>query len=196
MARRTDIGLHVVTKGRAKGAGGITWAEFVDRVAAQARRSGSRRGNADNMTNAGNIDTLWGQPIPKDRQCAFTWSKGDKMGKRCGNWAMKGATRCRAHGGYRQNPDHPATARRLNDILTLDAHKRAVNELRSAPHDARRAVEEALQAVQVPLRPVTVLQGIEALQMDDGGRAWRRFIRQASTAKPSEGKKARRSQLR
>lgn len=188
---RRNIGLYVYTNGRSV-TSGSTWAEFVERVAAAAKPKSNRPGNTATLSHAGDASSLWGEPIPADRRCTFTHRKGDNAGKRCGNWAMKGAKRCRAHGGYRQNPEHPATARRLADVLAVDLTRKARATLRDADPRARSAVEQALTEIQIPRRPETVLQGIEALQADDGGRAWRRFLQQAKAACPSQGMQARR----
>jgi hypothetical protein len=194
--RRLDIGLHVITNGKHVSRGVLPWSEFIDRVTeAASKPKSAQRGIPSNMTNAANIESLWGKPIPKDRQCSFVHSRGDKKGKRCGAWAMKGATRCVRHGGYRQNPTHPATVRKLQDALAVDVSRRATASLRQTDPHARRAVEDALRASEIPLRAATILQGVEAYQMDDNGKAWRRFLEQAKKAKPSEGLRARRRQM-
>lgn len=181
--RHNRIGLYIIKDGEHIEAD--TFPEFVRKVeaaAAKPRKGGT--GNRDNLMKRTDGEHFW--PIREDRRCAFTHTKGDKAGKRCGAWAMRGGTRCARHGGYRECPEHPATIRRLGIIQHQHAQSLARKQVRRAPHKIRQQVETALQHQGLPLSPVTVLQGIDALQMDDAGKAWRRFIEHAKAAAPAK----------
>lgn len=193
---KQHVGLYITTNGKHDPRNG-KFADFVKKVeaAAAAKPAKIKRTNTHRLKNAGNPAGLWDKPIPDDKRCEFVWSKGPKKGERCRRWAMKGGTRCVSHGGYREQPDHPATIRRLGMIQAQGARALANKQLRQAPHKLRHTVEEALRAEGLPLAPETILQGIEAIEQDDAGRAWRRFIKAARLSAPTGELRARKKKL-
>jgi hypothetical protein len=181
---QSRLGLYIVTDG--KNVETDTFTEFVHKVEAAAAKPKKARGtgNQANLLNGTDGEYFW--PIREDRRCAFTHTKGDRAGKRCGAWSMRNGTRCARHGGYREQPDHPATIRRLALIQHQQAKSIANKELRRAPPKTRHTVEQALELEGLPLSPSTVLQGVQAYIIDDNGKAWRRFIAAAIAGKPKK----------
>jgi hypothetical protein len=186
------VGLKVVKNGK-NVSGPIK--PFLARVQAaaikQAKNKNHPGGPVENMKPF-DPAWLWAQPIPDHKRCDFTFSDTarnrakDRVGNRCGRWAMDGATRCPSHGGYRQNPEHKATVRRLADVEALARDSAALAVIRNAnPHDAQH-VKSTMQQRGLPLSPQTIAQGIDALTHDDNGKAWRRFIKQATAPKPQQ----------
>lgn len=168
----------------------MNWDEFTARVIEAASKT---RGNPDPSGNRKLTKvSLYKKPTP-DKQCDFTSSK---TGKRCGNWAMKGAQRCNVHGGYRQNPEHPGTVKRLGDILNTVTERRASKAIYHTNPKTRAYVEQSLRGEALPLTPTVVKEGIHAYEKDDNGRAYRRWLANAIKHKPQEGKRARKTQLR
>jgi hypothetical protein len=113
-------------------------------------------------------------PAPDEKRCAH--HKKHAGGERCRNYAVKGATHCHKHGGLRQNPRHPAAARLLLSGA-LDAFERDENawkEIRQNP--ARGAARSALLPYIRNPRADLVRDAINALALDDGGKAWRRLV--------------------
>lgn len=170
---------------------------FLKRVQAAAAKRGkpkTGKGNPQNLKK-GDTSPLWAQPIPDKRQCDHIYSdsarnreKG-RAGKRCASWAMHGASRCRAHGGYRQNPEHPATIRRLADIEMMHAAAQArIAIARADPHTAQH-VKTSIESRGLPLSPQTIADGINALERDDNGKAWRRYLEQLTA--PTTEQRAR-----
>lgn len=115
------------------------------------------------------------------RHCDAINSKGDP----CRAPAMRGATRCQAHGGRRQNPAHPSNIARLLDgrmgqWVEGDRVKRVWSE---AEPEAQRAVIAA--EAQSPhyhcraIRQVNRAKGIEAHRAAKRGdpTQWTQWIR-------------------
>lgn len=157
-------------------------------AAALKRSKGNGKGNPD--LPVGDPVHLWGKPIPKNRRCTFVSSSRDpkRKGKGCKNWAMKGAKRCAVHGGYRQNPEHPATIRRLDDVIESRNELSAAQTLRSHPNKARAHIENTLRDMGGALTPTVVLEGVLAYEQDDNGKAFRRWRDNAVKNTPKLGK--------
>lgn len=191
--RHNRIGLHIIKDG--KNIETDTFPEFVRKVEAAAAKPkrGNPKGSPGNLLKRTDGEFFW--PIREDRQCVFIHTKGDKAGQRCGAWAMRGGTRCARHGGYREQPGHKATIRRLGIIQAQHARSLANKQLRRSPPKIRQQVETTLEHEGLPLSPVTILQGIDALQTDDNGKAWRRFIAHAKAAAPTQEPNARKTTL-
>jgi hypothetical protein len=163
-------------KGRTQSAKeGGTWADFVETVAEAARKRARRaRGKTGKrLPKSGDPTGLW----PASLTCDFL--RGAE-GIRCKNWPMKGATRCRHHGGYRQNPAHPATVAlyQSGEITKADQRKRARAELATGGYPELIQIRDAIKArtggSRVPSH--VLLEGIKTAREDDGGMAWRRFL--------------------
>lgn len=192
MRDQSRIGLYIIKDGL--NVETDTFAEFVQKVeAAAAKPRPNRPGAAHQLQKNSEGEFLW--PVRPDRQCHFVHTKGDKAGQRCGAWAMRGGTRCARHGGYREQPGHKATIRRLGIIQAQHARSLANKQLRRSPPKIRQQVETTLEHEGLPLSPVTILQGIDALQTDDNGKAWRRFIAHAKAAAPTQEPNARKTTL-
>lgn len=189
MGTKDHTGLRIIENGKDVSRRAGTWAEFMARVTAAAAKKPPRpkRPAPKHPPPVNKI-----MPPPEDRRCAFIHSKGHRKGRRCGQWAMNGGTRCWAHGGYRETPENPATIRRLDRILVLDRRHRINATYSQADKKLVRLVRKVLRERGIPLRPETVLLGVAALEADDGGRAWRRFEQAMQRAKPSEEMRARR----
>jgi hypothetical protein len=189
--KRRDIGLHLVTDGRQRG---ISWVELEARaIAASLKPKPSNPGNVDNMRrDPANISP---DNMPDEKRCAFRWSKGDRKGKRCGRWAMKGATRCPCHGGYRQNPEHPATVRRIADIQHQHEAMKAHQKVRAIAPARINEISLTLRQWGLPLSPGNILDGSNALDIDDNGRAYRRWIEQVKETSIKQGPRAKKPKL-
>ena len=192
---KRHVGLTIWTDGK-EDRNGMSWAQFHARVAtAAAKPKGRGNGPVANLRPS-IVANLWGQPIPDHRRCDFKWSKGERKGDRCKAWAMKGAARCARHGGYRQNPEHPATIRRMPDIEQRMFIAASVKQLRNMNHKHRTDTESALRGEALPLSPQNIVNGYEALTQDDNGTAWRRFIKHAKLSAPKQQQNARKLKLR
>lgn len=90
---------------------------------------------------------------------------------------MQGANRCASHGGYRQNPKHPATVRLYREG-TIEEKARAIELARAQRGDPKtQEMRLTLRNLGIVADPITIEQAIQASQ-DKSGRAWRRFIKQ------------------
>lgn len=192
MTLRRLIGFSVYTNGKRRNP--QSWHKFLEEVTeAAAKRP---KGGPYNLIPAADPSTLWGQPIPLDKRCDFIHQKGPNKSKRCGRWAMKGAKRCPVHGGYRQNPKHPATIKRLDHIVHAVQEVDAARTLRLEPDKGtHNTIRTYLRERGEALNPSTVLEGIKAMQMDDNGKAFRRWAKtiEKHSAKPEQ--RARKQRL-
>jgi len=112
------------------------------------------------------------------RPCQFV----KKNGERCKCWAMRGASRCQSHGGYREVPGHPATVRLYQSgaIQHQTAHRTA----RAAMYRLKTPRElQALEAARSVLleytdqaNAVNIMHGVACFMANDGGSAWRRWV--------------------
>ena len=156
-----------------------SWAQFEAEVAAQSFKKSRQK---PNMTaeQLGNLVRPGQSQFLKQvtRPCQFI----KKNGERCKCWAMRGASRCQSHGGYREVPGHPATVRlyRQGTIQQQTAHKTA----RAAMYQLKTPGElQAMEAVRSVLMEYTgqasamnIMHGVACFMADDKGRAWRRWI--------------------
>lgn len=169
-----------------------TWEEYVAKVeaAAKSRRKGGN-GLTANLRPGRAKETLWNNPrFEKDRCKAMT---GQSRGtERCTHWAMIGSQYCRHHGGYRENPAHPATIRLFNEgAVTLHTlHRELGPEVHRAPAEVRNAVKSEIKAAGVRPHNATILEGIKAHEADDGGQAWRRWRASLAARSQDAGNKS------
>lgn len=101
-----------------------------------------------------------------------------RTGKPCRQPALKGATRCKSHGGRLEVPDHPSNIRRIRDgsFAAYLAERRAWADLKAASKEERDAVEGACPPA---VRSARIrMAGVEAYRAahHDGGRAWRNWL--------------------
>ncbi len=167
----------------------ITREEYTARLIAAAADPSLQTKQQD--LNTGNPRGCLDGP-PDEFRCVFI----NKNGRRCKKWRMRGATRCSKHGGLRENPEHPASAKRIDwwtrirqepgnrakpsqDIATARLEQDVANALKSKglPHSDRDRLRE----------------GAELLRMDDGGTAWRRWLARQRAIAPTGEMKARRN---
>ncbi len=182
MVVKMNIGLHVYKDGRQVG---MPWAEYAQRVLEAASKPRRRNPHAKGRPTT---VSLYKKPTP-DRQCDFV----KKTGQRCGCWAMKGAERCSAHGGYRQNPEHPASFKRLDEILDRAEETKANTTIYTKMNPKSvHLVQETLRAEGLPCRPTLVVEGMHAYELDDNGAAFRRWRTAAIKHQPTTEQRAKR----
>ncbi|WP_288927234.1 hypothetical protein [uncultured Maritimibacter sp.] len=160
-----------------------SWNDFKAEVAKAAKRKPAKKGARGPLSNLIPLPP-YRPPTPEER-CQFVKANGEQ----CGLRHMKGATRCHYHGGYRQNPTHPATVRMFREgrIDAIEAERAARRVIYALPPKERKEAQSAaiaeLRARGLDFRNVTILEGIEAYRAGDGGRAWRRWCANLPTAK-------------
>lgn len=190
-----QIGLSVWTKGKPHNPQTLT--KFLEQVTEAAQKPKRTRTPPDHKWSSCDASHLWGNPIPDDKRCNFVHQKGDKKGKRCGRWAMKGAKRCPCHGGYRQNPSHPATIRRLDDIVQAVAEADAAKELRKLPNQKDlETIRNTIRDIGAAFSPSIALEGVKAYQLDDAGKAFRRWRENTIKHAPKLAQRARKKTLK
>lgn len=178
-------GLYQIGKGRKPKR--RTRASLADLAeAASTKKRKNHPGNAETLTNCRNIASLWGQQIPKGRQCSFT----HKTGKRCGCWAMRGARYCWKHGGLLDVPNHPSAVKALPYIEAEQAHRAAQQEIRKHdPHTVELIRQSIIAKGYTTAQPGDIIEGVKAYNTDDNGRAYRRWLGQLT--KPADQQRAR-----
>ena len=163
-----------------------TFEEFVKEVEEAARKGGEHRPRAQAQTSLDNLAPIPGyHKPPPDRQCDFIM----RTNARCPNWSMRGATRCQSHGGYRQNPKHPATIRLLlNGDLYEEANERAAaGELHLTDKEIVDTCKTALLAIGAKFNRQMLLQATKAYTADPAGKTWRRYLSSISQAGKGRG---------
>lgn len=167
-----------------------TWAEFMAKVrlakSKQIKHPNKVMTRTNGLANLDKAKRSCGY-FPVKRPCDFT-----RNGVRCLVYAMRGATRCHFHGGYRQNPSHPATIRLLTEgrLTAVTANKQAWQALihiRTTPVGAS-AEREARQVMQSHGQNITgqsLLEGTLALLRidNDAGKSWRGWLARHRTRK-------------
>lgn len=153
-----------------------SWQEYVSQVEDAARSAPKKsHGPVENLIPC-QYAYLLDNPKYEERRCKHI---SKKTGARCKRWSMRGADRCPGHGGYRQNPSHKATVRlfKMGEIDRQTAHKQARQIIYDEHRDteAHRQARSAVKAAGAPLHAALILEGIRAFEMDDNGRAWRRW---------------------
>ena len=150
-----------------------SWEEFAEKVSKAKPRK------KRNMSEA-QLANLWHDPPhnppPEERQCQAVTRR---LGRRCKQWAVRGAKRCHLHGGLREVPTHPATIRAYQKgLVDAETAKRAARDWLSnnVSQRDRQELVETLRHNDIRCDPVTMKQGWDAMVIDDGGRAWRRFL--------------------
>ena len=156
-----------------------SWPKFVRLVAAAAAKARKPRTKANRQVQA-QLDNL--RPdytgerlkVKPSRQCTFI----KKDGSRCRNWNLRGAQRCRNHGGYRQNPAHPGTVAlyRSGYIQFLTERRNAYKQLaRDVSPNAKQQAIMMLRKSNTRLTAQRALEGAKAFECNDNGIAWRRW---------------------
>ena len=174
-------GFYVVDNRTRKQRNPQTWAQFEADVAVQAYTKPRRKPFMTERQLANLIPGQHQYLRNVTRRCKFI--KANRMQCKC--WAMRGATRCVRHGGYRQVPNHPATVRLLHaGVITeqsWDRRARAFLYQLKSPRErqARRAAEDLLKYLGFQVRAFDVMEGAAALLSHDGNRWHRWTIRQA-----------------
>lgn len=149
------------------------WGRFVAEVAeAAAKARPKRKGQSKPVPNSSDPTRLH----PPRLQCDYQMASG----KRCSHWPIRGATRCRHHGGYRQAPGADVTIRLFmtGEIDEADRRMKAQAELGKVDpavlKAARSAIKERCGTKAVPSH--ILLEGCNLMEQDDGGVAWRRYL--------------------
>lgn len=156
-----------------------TWEKFVEQAAETAKRverKKPRRMTEAQLANLKLSQKGQGRPDPTpEGRCDFI----KRDGSQCGNWAMRGASRCHTHGGYRQNPNHPATGRRFlsGDVDRQTQHREARDRVAKGDPKARSAAQRELKDRGIGRNAVDTLEGMTAFLADDGGKTWRRWLK-------------------
>ena len=169
-------GFYVVDNRTRKRRNPQTWARFEADVAVQALTKPRRKPFMTERQLANLIPGQYQYLRNVTRPCQFI--KANRMQCKC--WAMRGATRCVRHGGYRQVPEHPATVRLLNEgvIVERSWHRRASNFLYQlqtpGERQARKAAEVSLRYYGFQVRAIEVMEGAAALLSHDVNR-WHRW---------------------
>jgi len=158
-----------------------SWEEHKERAQKAARRT--RQGSCTVANLKTDQPDLW--PVHPGRQCLFV---GKVLGRQCKNWAVKGAKRCHVHGGLREAPDHPANGRAwLKGQITDHDMSRAAFE-HNNKHPKVKETVKLLREIGIVAKPPTLKAALDALDQDDNGKAWRRFVKSAPTKKKKEKK--------
>jgi len=146
------------------------WDEYVERATKAARQT--RKGGKTVANLIGNQVTLvW--PCPDCLRCQFV---GVRLGRRCKQYAVRGATRCRMHGGLREVPDHPANGRALlRGVISQHEETKAAKAF-LYQHPLREQTYQMLVSHGLDRSPVSVKSAIEAQEADDTGQAWRKWL--------------------
>jgi len=168
-------GFDVVNNRTRKRSNPQSWAQFEAEVAAQSFKKTRRKPNMtasqmDNLVTPGQSQFL----KQVTRPCQFV----KKNGERCKCWAMRGASRCQSHGGYREVPGHPATVRLYQSgaIQRQTAHKTARAALYQLKTPGREAARSILLEYTGQAGVVNIMHGVACFMADDCGIAWRRWI--------------------
>ena len=125
-----------------------------------------------------NLTVRHGGPIGRGGCTAIRSSTGE----RCKNAPVRGAERCRMHGGLLEVPGHQANARALFTGRLDPGYADARRQFYAFDRDIRQAVHHAQEKVggAKPRRGryhwPTLLAGAQALALDDEGLAFRRWL--------------------
>lgn len=127
-----------------------------------------------------NIPPINRPPPPPERRCQHVWTVGERAGKQCPHWAIKGASRCYCHGGIRDVPTHRAAIKLVRSgMVQAEIARRLARQTAYLPEHraARIVVAKLLKGIGInPLGHAPILlAGILAYEEDDAGRAWRRW---------------------
>jgi glucans biosynthesis protein len=158
---------------------------FLAAVAEAARRAIKKRGTRGlNISPASlrALDVARSSDRTRGVRAARRAPRCDKIrtnGLPCRAPALRGATRCRWHGGLRQVVNHPGNIRRWlsGKYARQDRIRAAHRAWRDAPRENRDLVLSIVPEDRQ--RDILLLtEGLAALDAGffDGGRAWRRFL--------------------
>ena len=149
-----------------------SWDDYVTEVAKAAKRPRPR----ERYT----IENLKRDPAtlhPPRNQCTGTAAR---TGQRCKQWAVKGTDKCHLHGGARLNPRSKAAVKayRRGEHVEYRARREAREELKGMKRKDVAEVTEVLKGMLVSRYPdrAVVAPGVRALNTDDGGKSWRRWL--------------------
>jgi hypothetical protein len=186
MKQRGDPGIYQTRGGTvAVGVTGYTRADLL-RIATETALEKVNNRNRVPRPGAGDKQAKGPGGPPPDRQCQHVSTKG----KRCRRWALCGASRCWDHGGILDNPHHPSAPKAIPALLRLEARKEAKRALPSYSPQTIAQVEQALRAKGEALSPQSIREGCAALEANDAGKAWRRWL--TSLTRPTDEQRARR----
>lgn len=158
---------------------------FREAVAQAARKGGRHRpklpsdGSLEALAAAREADPMRG--VREARQAARCGATCKRTGRPCRQPAVRGATRCRMHGGLREAPEHPANLRRywngrLDRGLAMAAARKRWREAWAALTIEQRMTVAAV----LPAGARAADRGRGALALlvleQDGGRAWRKWM--------------------
>lgn len=155
-----------------------TWKEFaaqVEEAAAKRARAPKPKPQPVNLANLrpGGVEQLRQAP-----RCVAT---ARISGERCKGPAVRGAALCSQHGGLLVVPAHPANARRLEQLQGIAAAQEARQAFFAHPPAIRLATSQAWKEAQGAKRRRRnkwrhMLEGAQALSLNDNGRAFRRWL--------------------
>lgn len=163
--------------GVAKKGSGRTYADFAALVRKAADKPKRR---CPSSANNGNENLKNGRENYKAAARAPRCNKPgiiERTGERCKAPAVKGGTRCYKHGGMRQVPEHPHNVAKLREGA-IDArlqHNRDRDQYRLLPASVKDTIDTV--AASFPHQHSRKLELARAYMLDDGGRAYRRVIK-------------------
>ena len=166
--------------GVAKKGAGATYADFAQIVRKAADKP--RRKCPSSAAN-GNENLKNGRENYKIAHRAPRCNKPGNLkrtGKPCGAPAVRGGTRCYKHGGMRQVPEHPHNIARLErgEIDARLQHNRDRQQYWELPAPVKAAIDLVCKSAALPLNQFSrKLELARAYMLDDGGRAYRRIIK-------------------
>lgn len=163
--------------GVAKKGAGATYADFAQlvRKAADKPRIRNHAGSSNGNENLKN-----GYENYKAASLSPRCNKPGNLkrtGKPCGAPAVRGGTRCYKHGGMRQVPEHPHNIARLErgEIDARLQHNRDRDQYWQLPAQVKETIDSV--SASFPKQFSRKLELARAYMLDDGGRAYRRIIK-------------------
>lgn len=159
-----------------------SWAEFTARVEAAHKKRRKSGGRPEDGEFIAKLRAPISVPLSAP-QCQVI----RKNGLRCRRRAIRGAQRCLVHGGLLEVPEHPANAKRRERYSGKVASAAARAAFYEMPPEHRQPATEALTSTRRSRGGAwwrLALNGAQAHALDDGGRAFRRWLTQIN--KPEE----------
>ena len=161
--------------GVAKKGSGATYADF-----AQLVRKAADKPRTRNPAAAPNGNDNLRRTTPVEAQASPRCNKPGNLkrtGKPCGAPAVRGGTRCYKHGGMRQVPEHPHNIAKLHrgEIDAKVQHNRDRQQYWALPASVKTTIDSV--SAPFPRSYSRKLELARAYMLDDGGRAYRRIIK-------------------
>ena len=155
---------------------GVTYADFADKI----RKAAKPRRRCPSSASNGNENLKNGYENYKAAHASPRCNKPGNLkrtGKPCGAPAVRGGTRCYKHGGMRQVPEHPHNVARLErgEIDARLQHNRDRQQYWELPAPIKTVIDSV--SVSFPKQYSRKLELARAYMLDDGGRAYRRIIK-------------------